>query len=68
MTKLKQLLTDRRIRQVELARELRLDPSQLSLYFSGWKRIPEKHLGAIGRVLGLKVTELSELIKDGRAI
>jgi len=52
-SKLKLMLTERGIKQVELANLLGIDRSTLSLYVNGWKEPSEHIKKEIGRILSL---------------
>jgi transcriptional regulator with XRE-family HTH domain len=52
------VLTERGIKQVELARLIGIDRSTLSLYVNGWKEPSEHIKEEIARVLGLDPVQL----------
>lgn len=63
---IKTYLAENRIKQVELAKALELDPSTLSLFINAWKRFPEKHKTATCNFLGISKYKLEELLQENK--
>jgi transcriptional regulator with XRE-family HTH domain len=59
--KLKNILYRKGIRQVDLVRQLGLDPGRISLQINGIRPLPEKHQERLCKILGISRKRLHAL-------
>ncbi len=55
---LKHYLSDKKIKQVWLAKKVGVRPSQLNIYANGWTELPEKYHEKLSEVLGVSVNQV----------
>ena len=55
---IKQLLSQRRLRQVEVAALAGIDLATFNRFLNGWQRLPEKHVSQLAATLGIDENEL----------
>jgi len=67
-TKLKNLISSKGLRQVDIAKELDINPPAVCAYVNGYVRIPRTRLHALSKMLGMKPSNLESLLKNGRAV
>lgn len=61
MRKLKEVLIRKGIKQVDLVRELGVDPGRVSLQVNGHRSLPEKHQIKLADLLNVTLEELRNL-------
>lgn len=61
---LKEYIEAQRIRQVEVAKEIGIDVTQLNLYINGWREIPEKYIEPICSFLKIDRKTFDRLTSD----
>lgn len=64
---LKDFLYGKKIKQVQLARDLMISPSRISMHVNGVMPLPEKHQELLAAYLGFSIKELKEMQKYGPA-
>lgn len=58
MTRIKQLMLLKGLKQVGIVSELKCSPSVLSLYLNNWRPLPEKYQESLANILGVSVDEI----------
>lgn len=54
----KEYLRRKKIRQISIAKKMKMDEGRLSKFFSGWVDIPEWRQKDLARVIGITLKEL----------
>jgi len=65
---LKQLLYKKEIKQVDLAKELPMDPSRVSLIVRGVRPLPEKYHVKFCKILGITMEQFQAFKTNGGAL
>jgi transcriptional regulator with XRE-family HTH domain len=60
MMKVRDFVRLRSKKQVQIAREVGVDPSLLSKYLNGWLEVPKHHRRKLAQSLGITQKELAE--------
>ena len=63
---LKQMLYKKGLRQVDLVKELGVDPARVSLQVNCIRNLPERYHEKLARILGLSIEDLRQLIGGGQ--
>ena len=53
-----QFVEENQIKKIQLAKQIGIDPSRLSLFLHRWKPLPKRYLPKLAEALGLSIAEL----------
>ena len=64
---LKEILSRRKIKQVELSKATGINVSQINLFVNGWVKLPDRHIERIGLFLGINKQDVLDAYFEGEA-
>lgn len=64
MTKVKEIIFRKGMKQLQIAKDIGIDSSKLSKFVNGWVPLPKKYHKRLAKYLGIRVEEIQKNYED----